>query len=306
MTIEAKWSDFSSFDSERTLSAVNQLLPRWVTLILVVAIAWQLARIIWMLMPGSSAGDPVVATPAQVSAAGRPASRANVQTIANAHIFGEADPDEAVVETPVVIDEDLAETRQNLSLKGTIAAEQATEGLAIIADSRNEEKVYAIRDTVVPGTTLHAVYPDRVVLNEGGALKALKLPKEFPQSAAPVRRNTTSVSRTTDNRQSIQAVVSQNVAKLADVVRPTPYMVAGQMQGYRVYPGRDRKQFAALGLRPGDLIKDIDGAALTDPQQAMQIFQSLGNADQVSVTVERNGQPQSLILKTSQLDLGDE
>ena len=52
------------------------------------------------------------------------------------------------------------------------------------------------------------------------------------------------------------------MTKLADVIRPTPYFVAGQQQGYRVYPGRDRKQFAALGLRPGDLIKDIDGAAL--------------------------------------------
>ena len=158
----------------------------------------------------------------------------------------------------------------------------------------------------MPGTTLHAVYPDRVVLNEGGALRALKLPKEFPNSPVPVRRSTTSVNRASSNNRSIQTVVAQNVAKLADVVRPTPYMVAGQMQGYRVYPGRDRKQFAALGLRPGDLIKDINGAALTDPQQAMQIFQSLGNSDQVSVTVVRNGQPQSLILKTSQLDLGHE
>ena len=305
MTIEAKWSDFSSFDSERTLSAANQLLPRWVTLILVIAIAWQLAKISWVLMPGSSTGDPIVATPAQVSAAASPATRTNVQAIVSAHIFGEADPDGAVAVVPATFDEDLVETRQNLFLKGTIASVLPNQGLAIIADSRNEEKVYAIRDTVIPGTTLHAVYPDRVVLNEGGALKALKLPKEFPQGSASLRRNITSVNRASNNQQSIQAVVSQNVARLADVVRPTPYMVAGQMQGYRVYPGRDRKQFAALGLRPGDLIKDINGAALTDPQQAMQIFQSLGNADQVSVTVERNGQPQSLILKTSQLELGD-
>lgn len=305
MTIEANWSDFTSFDGERTLSAVNQLLPRWVTLILVVAIAWQLARIIWMVMPGSSAGDPIVASPTQVSAAAATASRANVQAIASAHIFGEANPDDAVVAQPATIDEDLAETRQNLSLKGTIATVRPDGGLAIIADSKNEEKVYAIRDTIMPGTTLHAVYPDRVVLNEGGALRALKLPKEFPQSASPMRRATTNVTRSSNNQRTIQTVVAQNVAKLADVVRPTPYMVAGQMQGYRVYPGRDRKKFAALGLRPGDLIKDIDGAALTDPQQAMQIFQSLGNADQVSVTVERNGQPQTLILKTSQLDLGD-
>ena len=305
MTIEAKWSDFSSLDSERTLSAANQLLPRWVALILVIAIAWQLAGIIWMLIPGSSAGDPIVAPPGQVGAAANSASRTNVQAIASAHIFGEADADDIVAVAPAVFDDNLAETRQNLSLKGTIAAIRPDGGLAIIADSRNEEKVYAIRDTVVPGTTLHAVYSDRVVLNEGGSLKALKLPKEFPQGTASARRSTTSVNRASNNRQSIQAVVSQNVARLADVVRPTPYMVAGQMQGYRVYPGRDRKQFAALGLRPGDLIKDIDGAALTDPQQAMQIFQSLGNADQVSVTVERNGQPQSLILRTSQLQLDD-
>ncbi|MFQ5981815.1 MAG: type II secretion system protein GspC [Woeseiaceae bacterium] len=304
MTIEAKWSDFTSFEGERTLAAASQLLPRWVTLILVVAIAWQLARIIWMVMPGSSVGDPIVAGPSGAAVAS--GTRANVQVIANAHIFGEASADDAPVAAAAVVDEDLAETRQNLSLKGTIATVQPNEGLAIIADSSNEEKVYSIRDTVVPGTTLHAVYPDRVVLNEGGALKALKLPKEFPQSATPIRRSATSVSRTSSSNQSIQAVVSQNVARLADVVRPTPYMVAGQMQGYRVYPGRDRKQFAALGLRPGDLIKDIDGAALTDPQQAMQIFQSLGDADQVSVTVERNGQPQSLILKTSQLNLGNE
>lgn len=106
--------------------------------------------------------------------------------------------------------------------------------------------------------------------------------------------------------QSIQSVVSQNVARLADVIRPTPYFVDGQQQGYRVYPGRDRRQFAALGLRPGDLIKDIDGQSLTDPTQAMQIFQSLGTSDQVSVTVERNGQPETIVLKTDQLNLGED
>ena len=115
----------------------------------------------------------------------------------------------------------------------------------------------------------------------------------------------TTRNRATGNTQSIQAVVTQNVAKLADVIRPTPYFVNGQQQGYRVYPGRNRAQFTALGLRPGDLIKDIDGQALNDPAQAMQIFQSLGNADQVSVTVERNGQPETIVLRTSQLDIGD-
>ena len=87
------------------------------------------------------------------------------------------------------------------------------------------------------------------------------------------------------------------------MIRPTPYFVNGQQQGYRVYPGRDRRAFAELGLRPGDLIREIDGQALSDPTQAMQIFQSLGTASQVSVTVERDGTPETIVLNTEQLDL---
>jgi len=305
MTI-AKWNDFSSLDRERTIAAVNRVAPKWVALVLVVLIAWLLARIVWMLVPGPAAGDAVDADPGVVSQGVNTGSQADVQTIASAHIFGEA---RAIEEAPppAANHDDLAETRLNLSLKGTITANDEQSSIAIIADTGNQEKVYAIRDTVVPGTTLHAVYADRVILNRGGALEALKLPKEFPQGAQPVRRVTPPpVSRAADANPSIQEVVSENVTKLADVIRPTPYFVAGQQQGYRVYPGRDRKQFAALGLRPGDLIKDIDGAALTDPQQAMEIFQNLGSADQVSVTVERNGQPEVLVLSTSQLSLDDD
>jgi len=109
-----------------------------------------------------------------------------------------------------------------------------------------------------------------------------------------------------EEAESLRDVVSQNLTQLTDVIRPTPYLVDGQPAGYRVYPGRDKRKFAALGLRPGDLIKDIDGQALTDPTQAMQIFESLGTADQVTVTIERNGEDQSLVLRTSQLDLDEE
>ena len=309
MTTEAKWSDFASLDGARTLAAASRLLPGWVSLLLVVLIAWQLAKIVWMLVPGPSAGDPVAAPAADVTALRASGNATDVSAIANAHIFGVASAD-AVEPEPVVVDEteNLQDTRlTNLSLRGTIASQIAELAVAIIADAGDEEKVYLIGDPIASTAKLHAVYSERVVLNENGVLTNLWLPKDFKEGAAPPpRRDTTTRSRATSNTQSIQAVVSQNVSKLADVIRPTPYFVNGQQQGYRVYPGRNRAQFSALGLRPGDLIKDIDGQSLSDPAQAMQIFQSLGNAEQVSVTVERNGQPETIVLRTSQLDLGDE
>jgi len=312
MAIDAKWPDFSNLDAERAVALAQEHLPGIATLILVVIVAWQAAGVIWQLIPASPSGDPITVTPPPTAGSGAPQSAsADVETIAAAHLFGEV-PDDAPIpdREPDVNPEELAETRLSLTLKGTMAGSDNRLTIAIIADSRNEEQIYTIGDAVTSGTTLHAVYTDQVVLDRSGNLEALKLPKDLPISSAPVRRQATSVNRSAASNaasaQSIQNVVTQNATKLADVIRPTPYFVGGQQQGYRVYPGRDRRQFAALGLRPGDLIKDIDGAALTDPQQAMQIFQNLGTAEQVSVTVERNGQPQVLVLSTSQLNLDDD
>jgi general secretion pathway protein C len=301
---------FVNFDRQRLLATANSSLPNWATLILVIAIAWQCAHIVWMLVPGSPIGDTIDAMPVPAQMGGNVSAqseRANVQAIAATHLFG-APSEEMLSIAPQAPVDDLAETALALTLKGIMAGSNDTLSIAIIADNQNDEKIYSIGDTVSAGTTLHAVYAEQVVLNRNGTLEALKLPKDFPETAAPTRRSQTAVQRSTStspnsNARSIQNVVAQNVTKLADVIRPTPYFVGGQQQGYRVYPGRDRKKFAALGLRPGDLIKDIDGAALTDPQQAMQIFENLGNTDQVSVTVERNGQPQVLVLSTSQLNL---
>lgn len=310
MSDTAKWSDLTSLDGPRTLAAASRLLPGWVSLILALVIGWQLARIAWDLIPAPAAGDPVAIPSGTMASTADEDPGFIAETIAAAHLFGEAKEDDAEEEpapgpAPDEL-EDLEETRQNLTLKGIVAATNPDLSAAIIEDPTNDEKTYQIGDAIASGVSLHAVFPLRVVLNENGRLTNLVLPAEFATQRAPVRRATRTAQQRPAPQQSIQSVVAQNVSRLADVIRPTPYFVNGQQQGYRVYPGRDRRQFAALGLRPGDLIKDIDGQALTDPTQAMRIFQELGTADQVSVTVERDGQPQSLVLKTSQLDLSDE
>ncbi len=295
-------------DGSSVLASVNRLVPPWVALLLVVAIAWQIAKIIWLLIPGPAVGDPI-SLPASAAAGNSSMTGTDVQAIASTHMFGLADQPATDAAPEISEDDNLVDTRlTNLLLKGTVASSIPEFSVAVIADGNKDEKVYAIDDALGANVKLHAVYADRVVLNENGALTNLKLPREFiAVNSTAARRNTTNVRRATSaNSSSIQSVLSQNLTKLSDVIRPTPYFVNGQQSGYRVYPGRNRQQFASLGLRPGDLIKDIDGQSLTDPTQAMQIFQALGTSDQVTVTVERNGQPETIILRTSQLDMGDE
>jgi len=309
MISKANWTDFSGVAGSNALTNLNRTLPPWVSLLLVIAIGWQIARIIWVLVPAPATGDIILAPTGMQAVSAPSGTTADVQAIADNHMFGEADA-EAAPAPVAAVDDNLSDTQlTNLVLKGTIASTIPEFSVAIIADRNAEQKVYVIGDTVASGATLHAVYRERVVLNESGSLTNLRIPSEFPQGQASTsRRNTNTTRRATNsqNAQSIQNVVSQNLASLSDVIRPTPYAVDGQQTGYRVYPGRNRQQFAALGLRPGDLIKDIDGQPLSDPTQAMQVFQSLGTAEQVTVTLERNGEQQTIVLKTSQLDMSGE
>ena len=301
MISRAHWLNFSNADS----ASVNRFLPPMVSLLLVVLIAWQLAKTIWMLVPGSAIGVIVPmpdSMPQPISAS--PVS-ADANKIATSHLFGVADEKQGASPLISVPNDDLADTRLiNLTLNGTVASEIPNYSVAIISDGGKDQEVYIIGESVGNNAILHAVYADRVVLNENGILTNLKLPREFKNTPVATRRQAMTVSRqSVNNTKSMQSIVTQNLTKLTDVIRPTPYRVGGQQVGFRVYPGRDRRQFAALGLRPGDIIKSIDGQALSDASQAMQIFQSLGSAEQVTVTIERDGQSESLTLKTSQLDL---
>ena len=46
-------------------------------------------------------------------------------------------------------------------------------------------------------------------------------------------------------------------------------------------PGRNRQQFAKLGLQPGDLVLSVNGTPLDDPQRGMEIFNTIGTSDRV-------------------------
>jgi general secretion pathway protein C len=52
-------------------------------------------------------------------------------------------------------------------------------------------------------------------------------------------------------------------------------------------------------------VLSINGTPLDDPQRGMEIFNTIGTSDRVSVTVERNGQSQELMLNTAQIMLPD-
>jgi general secretion pathway protein C len=284
---------------ERLFAVASERLPFWVSLVFVILIAYYLARITWLLLPAS---DQSLWAPPQVTGIGQAiANSGNADEqygdIVNSHLFGIATESDAIPEPTET--ENAPDTRLNLKLRATVATTDTEIAHAIIADGSGNEKVYFVQDAVPGGATLHRVDPDRVILNRGGVLEALRLPKEFAGNPAATSRPAN--RRTSTAQTNVQQLLTQNAATLAEIIRPQPFMPNGQLKGYRVFPGRNRQQFISLGLRPGDLVTEINGVALNNPAQGMEIFSSLGDTSQVSVTIERNGRSQVLNLDTSNL-----
>jgi general secretion pathway protein C len=297
--LAARLTQFFQLPPSQMWLKASATLPPWVALALVAAIAWQLARAVWLLYPVGPAPTPLAVPAAESQPAADNGASARSWTI-NGNLFGEYNASAAVVEEA---QEEIPETSANLELRGVIplASPAEADSIAIIAEKGGEEKVYMIGDEVQRGLQLNAVYADRVVFRRGGRLEELRLPRVDESAAAPARARSTRPTATPAT--SLRQVISESPARLTDVIRPQPVFRDGKQKGYRVYPGRQRQMFTQLGLRPGDMIVQINGMALDDPARGMEVFRSLGDSTQVSVTVERNGQPQVLTRDTSQLQI---
>jgi general secretion pathway protein C len=272
-------------------------LPLWVSAGLVLLLAWQLVQLLWTAL---SAGPAAAIAPPGDARPATPAGPAvDITGIVNAHLFGiapvpgasELDPSAAPA------------TQMSLVLVGTIAHTDPEKGLAIVGESAPTAKVYGVGKTITGGAKLHAVYPDRVILNRGGKLEALMLPKKFlgggsqppATMATPVRNPQPMLG------DQIRTLATQNPAAITEIIRPQPVFANGQQRGYRVYPGRNRQQFSKLGLMPGDLVTAINGTPLDDPARGMEILQSINSASEVTVTVERNGQSAQVNINNAQV-----
>jgi general secretion pathway protein C len=269
-------------------------LPRVAEAVLVVVLAYALAGLVWRLVPAPAGSAWQAPREAPLPSGGAGSQGPNVDLIANAHLFGEvplaADPAMSeLTEAP--------DTRLDLTLLGILAATADRGSRALIGASNGEEKPYAIGDDVVRGVRLQAIFPDRVILARGGQLETLRLDKDAPSKGggAPqaVAAAASDVAPSTGALlSSIRQELLNDPSRASEYIRIQPASSGGQLRGYRIYPGRDRTAFNAVGLRPGDLVTQVNGIQLNDANTALQMLGQLSQAGSVSVMVDRGGQQQ--------------
>lgn len=231
---------------------------------------------------GSATG---AATPGWASG-GTQAAPLQISSIVAAHLFGE--PKGAVA------DANAPQTSVQLVLAGVLALPDPKRGLAIIGPNPGAAKLYAVGSALPGGVNLYAVYADRVLLERGGVIESLLLPKKLlaGTTAPPAPAAGQSPA------QRLAALAQGNGGLLGGLVRAQAVFAGGKLAGYRIFPGGRASigSFTQLGLRPGDLVTAVNGTALDDPSRANEILQTLSSAASASLTVQRNGQPMDLNL----------
>ncbi|HEU4778503.1 MAG TPA: type II secretion system protein GspC [Steroidobacteraceae bacterium] len=265
--------------------------PQIVTFVLALALAAQLAFIVVAVTGRSRQAPP----PALASLA--PPPQLDIGGMVNAHLFGNA---------AVQASGDAANAPPSsmpLVLAGVLATEDPKEGMAIIGESAQAAKVIAVGQQVPGGAQLHSVYNDRAIIDRGGVLESVYLPRRTAGAVAGPAPAPLPVAADSNEAMidRMRKLVNDDPGVLSQVLRPQPVFAGGEMKGFRVYPGANRQAFTRMGLRAGDMVTAINGTPLNDKDRAQEIFGTLGSSTDARVTITRNGRQQELVLNIAQI-----
>lgn len=242
-------------------------------------------------------------------------SKVDVSAITSRDIFGSL-----VKETKAapVAEAPKPETRLKLKLRGIYAADTIAKANAIIEDGRGKQAVYFIDDKLEVGgrVYLRQVQFDRVILENNGKREFLKLEQEelaiIPsreRGKPELPRLKTSDRKVSDKRKNQRLTKKLRDYKerlladpksVADVINGRPHFVEGELKGFRIQPGKDRRLFQELGLRPNDLVTSINGVGLTNMQDAMTLMNDAQSMSELNVEIQRGEEQLSLLLNLNE------
>ncbi len=242
-------------------------------------LCWGLAQGTWrVVQPGS---------PAVSRASGLDPT--DLRALANAQPFGRV----AAPSRDPAAEARVARSNLNITLTGVVV--RASGGCAVVIVQGQPESAYCAGEDIVPGARLESVLRDRIVIVRGGVREAvvMKDAEETPGAAvaamtSPIVQPLGADRQVVDRRQLQQQLGRPEFLSQALIV-PNP---GGG--GFLVREVQSGSLYEKLGLRPGDVIRNVNGQPITNMDDLMRLYQQFGSAERVLVDVQRQGRSETL------------
>lgn len=81
---------------------------------------------------------------------------------------------------------------------------------------------------------------------------------------------------------------------LQSQARVVPHYKDNAYQGFKLVGVRPGSLYRAIGIRSGDVITAVNGNKIDSPNKALELFEQLKSSSNISVEIERRGQPKTL------------
>ncbi len=271
---------------------IQQRLSKIVVIVLLAISAWILGRLIWQ--PFTSESITQWQPKSSNNQSTNVGSSVNLTELQNGQLFGQYQEQQKVVEKPKV--QDAPKSQLNVVLVGVVTSTNPNKSLAVIAN-RGKQETYGIGE-VIEGTRakLYQVQQDRVIVDNSGRnetvmLEGLKYARPEPRQVSeppPVSQ---------DKLEQIRDEIRQDTKQVFQYVRMSMVKTGNDVVGYRLSPGKDPALFNAVGLESGDIATQINGLDLKDSAAMGEIFKSLSELTELTLTVERDGQPYEIYIE---------
>ena len=306
----------------RYQSLFTQRLPTIVLTLMCVLAAWHSSQFGWMVIDYFHAPTlPSIPAPNTASTTLKiePKKNINFQNLQGYHLFEplppppKIEPPQSVVK-PVVI---TPKAPLNAILHGTFVSKQAERSYAILSQGQNMSLVYLVGQFFAEDAILKHVANDYVIFDREGQEERLYMLGREPDESEVT--NSLTVAQPTSAGPSNNAVILQiedklvlnkienyrrnikeNPISMMGIVRGGPEILGGKMIGFKVNTGRDRDLLQQIGLRPQDVVIDVNGVPLNNFAAGITALQAVQDADEFVIKILRDGKPQTVFINLKQ------
>jgi general secretion pathway protein C len=194
-----------------------------------------------------------------------------------------------------------------MTLIGTGEGEDAP-SFAVIEDRiTREQRVYRVGDVVKDGVVLAKVERNQIVLRLGAQQQVLTLYTDgtedvasgagAPRAPGDVAAVTGGVRQVQTNRwvldkQEVSAAL-ENLPQLLTKARVIPNFSDGKPDGFKIFSIAPDSLYAKIGLQNGDVLQQINGVEIKDPENFMRVFQQLKDETNIALDFVRNNRRES-------------
>ena len=189
--------------------------------------------------------------------------------------------------------EPIEHTKLQLVLWGTVTGQENV--YAVIEDNKIKEQALYQVDDFVQGAKLKKISRNKVILTFQGKDQLLEI-QTNPRNVSKSRKLKEEINiRPAPANEVVNHDVQDSLDTMMGQIKFRPHFSEGEPDGLMVYGIRPKSVFRKIGLRNGDIIKDINGATVNSNEDISPLLTEIKDQENLKISIFRRGKAKELI-----------